>query len=248
MNNDSDSLKANAVELVSLQHRLTDPNRVEIKQTDEIAVLIRSGGNYRKLIDRIQLAQRERDETAVRKLKEQLPSVLFAGQFKSARTTGLLQHSGLLVVDFDDVPESDLQRHKQELAEHPSTRLVFISPSGAGLKWVVAVNAHDEATHKRCFDLCLEETAKRYPDLHRYVDLKGGDLSRRCFMSHDPEVIERTPTEQIGTVAISRQGCEIEWQNDRNDRNTENGRNTSNRGDETSTNKFGAHSTGLVRN
>ena len=232
MNSDSYYTKSNAVESVSFQHRLKDPKRIEIKQLNEIAVLIRSGGNYGKLIDGIRLAKREGDETTARGLKEQLPAVLFAGKFRYTNNSGLLQHSGLLVVDFDDVPESDLQRHKQELAVHPSTRLVFISPSGAGLKWVVAVNAHDEATHKRCFDLCLEETAKRYPDLDRYVDLKGGDLSRRCFMSHDPEVIERTPTEQIGTVAISRQGCEVEWQNDRNDRNTENGRNTSNRGDE----------------
>lgn len=231
MNSDSNSPKANAVELVSFQHRLKEPNRVETKQINEITRLIRSGGNYREQIDEIRRAIRQGDEAAAQKLKKRLPSALFAGRFKYADNSGLVQHSGLLVVDFDGVPESDVQRHKQELAAHPSTRLVFISPSGAGLKWVVAVNAHDEATHKRCFDLCFEEIAKRFPNLVEHVDHRCRDLSRRCFMSYDPEVIERTPTEQFGAVSVSRQGCEVEWQNDRNDRNAENDRNTSNRGD-----------------
>jgi hypothetical protein len=219
----------NAEETVSFQHKVNDTKRLNYFSVEKVVELIQSGGNYKPIIMNVRAALRSNDKKSADLHKKQLPAVVFAGKFRSADKSGLLQHSGLMVVDFDGVPEIDLQRHKQELADHPSTRLVFISPSGTGLKWVVAVSATDGATHKRCFDLCVGEVSKRFPGLSGCLDTTGCDVSRRSFMSFDPEVQERIPTQQIGTESDQRQGCEVECQNAMSGRNGGKDRTVSNR-------------------
>jgi hypothetical protein len=199
----------NTGENVSYQYNIKDTDRLKCLNIDEIVVLIRSGGNYKHIINEVRLAKTQDKLAEARRLKEQLPAVLFAGEFTSARRSGLNLHSGLLVIDFDEVPSGELLRYKQELAAHPASRVVFISPSGTGLKWVVAVSATDEATHKRCFELCVLEVGTRYPGLSECLDMHCSDVSRRCFMSYDPEIVVRIPTQRIGVNPTPSAECDI---------------------------------------
>jgi hypothetical protein len=207
--NNTGLLINNTDETVTYQHRITDTNNLHHLNVETVVGLIRSGGNYKSTIMDVRTALSSSDKKAADLFKKQLPAVLFSGKFSSACRSGLVAHSGLLVVDFDDVPSDEIQDYKQELADHPSTRLVFISPSGSGLKWVVAVSATDEATHKQCFELCIREVTKRYPSLSERLDKACSDVSRRCFMSYDPEVVVRTPTEWIGVKPPPSAECDI---------------------------------------
>ena len=83
------------------------------------------------------------DHGEARKYKaEMFDYVTFSGHFRTRQTSGLIEHSGFLCFDIDKIEsEDDLQNIKAQLItdEKLHTVLLFRSPSGNGLKWVVEV-------------------------------------------------------------------------------------------------------------
>lgn len=116
----------------------------------------------------------EGDKEKRSELKRKLPCLLFGGEFEKRTKNAIKNKSGLIVLDFDDVP--NLLQKKQELSNDPYVFVVFISPSGNGLKAVIKVDPRGD--HEKQFDALKE----RYPD----VDPSGRDISRVCFESYDP--------------------------------------------------------------
>ena len=108
--------------------------------------------------------------------------VTFSGVFTSRRETSLLQYSGLIVIDFDHL--LDLNKTKEQLINDPEleTELLFVSPSGDGLKWVVNVGVEVEE-HRPCFIGVTNYLSKTY---QLEVDSSGKDISRACFLPYDP--------------------------------------------------------------
>lgn len=107
----------------------------------------------------------------------------FSGTFSKRNDKALLAHSGLLTIDFDHIP--DLQQLKNQLLqdEYFETELLFVSPSGDGLKWVILIDI-TEATHQNFF----QAIANYIKEVYRLeVDKSGKDISRACFLPHDPE-------------------------------------------------------------
>lgn len=108
----------------------------------------------------------------------------FSGLFKSRSSSQLVQHSGLVCVDFDHV--EDVPALKRQLLEHEyfDSILMFTSPSGNGVKWIVDVNLQGWE-HSRFFKSmanCLKATGLPA------VDSSGSDVARACFLPYDPEV------------------------------------------------------------
>lgn len=66
--------------------------------------------------------------------------VTFSGVFSKRSDKSLLNPSGLLTLDFDHV--SNLKELKETLLSDPyfETELMFVSPSGNGLKWIIPVD------------------------------------------------------------------------------------------------------------
>lgn len=199
---------------VSFQDRVFSEETPRAQSIRGLAEAIRQG-RYQDKIEQIQSAIGSNDSRAAKRLKKQLPAALFAGLFKTSTNAGLESHSGLLVVDFDGIAPDQIQRFKADLGQHPATVLVFISPSGRGLKWVVSVNATDAASHRACFDACCRVVAERFSGLLDKIDPRCKEVSRRCFMSFDPEIIVRVPAERISPIPGSGTECEIDWQNGR---------------------------------
>lgn len=107
-----------------------------------------------------------------------------SAQYAIADGYTLIQHSGLICVDFDHV--EDVPALKQQLLEHEyfDTILMFTSPSGNGVKWIVEVDLQGWE-HSRFFKSmanCLKATG--LPP----VDISGSDVARACFLSYDPDV------------------------------------------------------------
>ena len=107
----------------------------------------------------------------------------FSGLFKYRSSSQLIQHSGLICVDFDHV--DDVTILKEQLLEHEyfDTILMFTSPSGNGVKWVVEayLQGWEHSRFFKSMSNCLKSTG--LPP----VDSSGSDVARACFLSYDPE-------------------------------------------------------------
>ncbi len=97
-----------------------------------------------KCIDRIKTGKSESNINLIRggnkEVKKKLPAVVFAGEFTERNKKGLVNHSGLMVVDFDKYPDNEtLLNHLEELKQINNFVCLFISPSGNGIKGVVKI-------------------------------------------------------------------------------------------------------------
>ncbi len=107
----------------------------------------------------------------------------FSGIFSKRSDKALLKHSGLLTIDFDHIPK--LQQLKEKLLqdEYFDTELMFVSPSGDGLKWIIPIDI-TENTHQNFF-VAISAYIKEVYNIE--VDKTGKDVSRACFLPYDPE-------------------------------------------------------------
>ena len=89
-----------------------------------------------------------------------------------------------MTFDFDNVPNIPVL--KKLLLGEPAfqTELMFISPSGNGLKWIISIDI-TLASHQLWFT-GVAGTLKEAWGLE--VDRSGKDVSRACFIPYDPEV------------------------------------------------------------
>ena len=71
------------------------------------------------------------------KLKSNLPSICFSGKFTERFDDKLTAHSGLLVLDFDDV--SELREKQTDIISNNFVYACWVSPGGNGLKALVKI-------------------------------------------------------------------------------------------------------------
>ena len=124
-------------------------------------------------------------EAAAKFKKSSFDYVTISGEFSLKRSdSNLIRHSELLILDFDHV--TDIPNLKKILLGDPSfqTELMFISPSGNGLKWIISIDIK-LASHPRWFEAVADVLKKRHG---LEVDKSGKDISRACFIPYDPEV------------------------------------------------------------
>jgi len=88
-----------------------------------------------KALQRIKEGQQKSRVTQIRmgdkKKKQELPAVLFSGEFEERSDKALARHSGYIVLDFDHV---NVPQVKSTLASDQYVFAVWVSPSGDGLK------------------------------------------------------------------------------------------------------------------
>lgn len=117
------------------------------------------------------------DKEKANKIKANLPSVCFSGQFGSDRKDEqLISHSGFIVLDFDDV--SELREKQTEIISNKIVYACWISPSGKGLKALIKIA--DGSKHREHFQ-ALQEV---FPE----IDRSGINPSRVCYESYDTEI------------------------------------------------------------
>ena len=116
--------------------------------------------------------------------KADLPVVTFGGLFQKRRYAGnLSQSSGLVILDYDHVP--DVAEVKQRASAYPSTLAAFVSPSGDGLKVLVALSERQTITNHG--DAWATASALYDKQLGVVSDPSGKDIARACFVAHDPD-------------------------------------------------------------
>lgn len=120
------------------------------------------------------------DKETKDRLKRRLSYVTFGGTFEKRSIKALKQSSGYACFDFDDV--KDLTGLKKRLSENMFSHLLFISPSGKGIKMIVKippVKSNEE--YKQYW-----ESISQYYNIEE-TDEANKDLSRACFLSVDKE-------------------------------------------------------------
>lgn len=112
--------------------------------------------------------------------KKELPIVCFSGTFRERNDDGIIDHSSLIVVDFDHV---DVDHVKALLCMDEYVFACWTSPSGDGLKALVRIS-HPERhrDHFRALESYFDKT------YGLEVDSSGINESRACFESYDPDM------------------------------------------------------------
>lgn len=136
-------------------------------------------GKHKELINSI---RNESDKTKRNNLKKNLPAICFSGKFNKRSDDSIIEHSGLICLDFDGyATNEDMLSEKQRLIDDKYVMSVFISPSGNGLKALIKI-PKDVENHKRYFDALGE-----YYNSEQF-DVTSKNISRVCYESYDPEV------------------------------------------------------------
>jgi hypothetical protein len=125
-----------------------------------------------------------------------LDYVTFNGTFSKRDDNNLISLSGYFVLDIDHISNLCEVRERIVSDETLSPKLVFISPSGDGLKVVISI---DEGLVKsdgnkrmlQIWNAVNEYFSQNYSDILKpnqkgeFIDASGTDLSRACFLCHD---------------------------------------------------------------
>ena len=134
-------------------------------------------GSSKELVKKI---RSEKGKPERNEIKKQLPAVCFSGTFNKRSDSSLIEHSGLICLDFDGYEKTkELLHDKENLSKNKYVFAVFISPSGNGLKVLVKI-PEDPDNHVNYFN-----SLEKYFN-SPYFDKTSKNLSRVCYESYDP--------------------------------------------------------------
>ena len=109
--------------------------------------------------------------------------VTFCGEFGVRSNCSVKSASGLLCLDFDHLQDVDALKLLLLQDRYFTTALAFRSPSGDGLKWVIEID-RGTLSHSDFFRAVANYITSAYGI---EPDKSGKDISRACFLPHDPE-------------------------------------------------------------
>ncbi|MFY7988749.1 MAG: BT4734/BF3469 family protein [Flavobacterium sp.] len=160
--------------MVTIFSKITDVENPFYKEVDEVLLSFKNGSNKNK----IELVRGEQDKEKRNKLKSELKSVCFSGEFSRRSAKNIIRHSGFVCLDFDDVDDPICLR--DSLQDNEYIYSAFISPSGNGVKALVKV-PKDIQNHKNYYEAICETFDSN-------LDTKTKDVSRVCYESYDPDL------------------------------------------------------------
>jgi hypothetical protein len=137
-------------------------------------------GKSIEIIKKVRAAPNKKEADVI---KQTLPCILFAGEFAERTGNGLVNHCGLMSVDFDKYPNDEVMlEHRAILERNPHFILLFTSPSGNGIKGVVKIPKATKETHPKYFTAFQKEFE------FDYWDKNCSNVDRVCYESYDPDI------------------------------------------------------------
>jgi succinate dehydrogenase flavin-adding protein (antitoxin of CptAB toxin-antitoxin module) len=134
-------------------------------------------GATKEMVKKIRAEKRKPERNEI---KKQLPAICFSGTFSKRADSAIIDHSGLICLDFDGYSkQKELLQDKENFTKNKYVFSVFISPSGNGLKVLVKIPA-DAENHANYFN-SLEKYFNSV-----FFDKTSKNLSRVCYESYDP--------------------------------------------------------------
>jgi len=134
-------------------------------------------GSSKELVKEI---RKTKDKEERNNLKKRLPAICFSGKFNKRNDSSLIEHSGLICLDFDGYKlNKEMLQEKERLSKNKFIYSVFISPSGKGLKALVKIPPNVD-NHKSYFNSLQKHINSPY------FDTTSKNVSRVCYESYDP--------------------------------------------------------------
>ena len=156
---------------------------ISSKTLSEVVEEIR-GDRYRESVLKIRERVKSGDEETVSRLKKGMVAFTVSGLFEGGRKMSFLKtYNPFVILDIDKLDLEMLPDLTLKAKAIPFTKVLFVSPSGRGLKIVVEVN-----TDREKHGVAYRQVMNFYKEnLKVEIDQSGKDITRLCFMSHDPE-------------------------------------------------------------
>ena len=88
-----------------------------------------------------------------------------------------------MTIDLDHLENLNQTSEMLLKDEYFETELLFKSPSGDGLKWIIKIDL-EQATHQEYYIAVSNYLEQQY---NIKVDASGKDISRACFLCYDSE-------------------------------------------------------------
>ena len=163
---------------VTIFQNIRDTDTPFFRDINVILDRIKDGSSATKdIVKRIRL---EKNKSERNEIKKELPAICFSGTFNKRADSAIIEHSGLICLDFDGYPkQKELLQDKEMLSKNKYVYSVFISPSGNGLKALVKIPA-DPENHTNYFN-----SLEKYFNCP-YFDKTSKNISRVCYESYDP--------------------------------------------------------------
>jgi hypothetical protein len=140
------------------------------------------------------------DINQYRKLKTGLPYIVCAHSHPNIRQKENFSYTERFLVDIDHLAEYglDIQEIKEKLKADRRVELLFISPSGNGLK--VMFKLEKKITDAGYFSMFYKAFCMQFAEIYGLgaaVDLKTSDVSRCCFVSYDSQAFYNENVDQV---------------------------------------------------
>lgn len=153
------------------------PNNPTHLEIEEVFKVIRSD-KYKPQITKVFKGDKE--------AKSELPCIVFGGEFGYRSKESLIEASGYAVLDFDYTkdmtdPVSAAKELKEILKRDNYIHAVMMSPSYKGVKALVKIpKVESDEEYKSYYYGLLS--------LYPYADTSTVDISRICYVTHDPDL------------------------------------------------------------
>ena len=170
-------------------------------EVEEVLNRIKRGTN-KQLIEKIRT---EKSKEVRDNLKKGLQWICFSGKFKKRLNEELIEHSGLICLDFDNFTNKQtLMNWHSRLKNDIHCFALFISPSGKGLKALFRVpKCSENDEHNSRF----EAIGNYFKDC-KFFDKNTKGVNRVCYESYDPDLYINTDakifTEIVYSVAVRK--------------------------------------------
>jgi hypothetical protein len=146
------------------------------------------------------------DKATISSVKaSELDYVTFSGTFSKRSVSGLKQHSNLFCIDLDNL--KNVAEVKDRIVESLPPSLMFVSPSGNGLKIVYKIDTN-EAEHLqyyKSFEYYFKE------ELNVDIDDKCKDIPRACYLCYDKDAYYNNEAPTLDHSFIDTFTNEIEY-------------------------------------
>ena len=151
-------------------------NTLPSKETslEEVYKMITSDDHLKILTEEVRSGTKSKDDD--------LPFITPSGLFKRRKLSELISYSGILSIDIDDINTAIRTSLQRDSFLPPS--LVFVSPSGNGLKLFYNIGNAISEDHLIYFN-AIESYLKKIYGLD--IDKGCKDIPRPCWLCHDAE-------------------------------------------------------------
>ena len=141
----------------------------------------------------------------IKRLKSNLDYITVGGEFTKRGKKNLIKASGYAAIDIDSL--DTVEELKKKLKNDKHIHLLFISPSGNGLKAIIRVPEGKEQYEDYVVGF-YNYLHKEYKIPSVKLDDRTKDISRACFLSYDKDAVYNEDTE-IAKIKIVKKTIPI---------------------------------------